>query len=303
MKSSNKWISGIDADTSLRKAARVSLRTRLAAVWYYLPLAAEQADDNVEYVHQLRVSTRRALAALRLYGRLCRKRDVRWFRTKLKQIRRAAGDARDMDVLGSNPDLSAGAAGDMIAEKVRNLREVAQLPISSVHDDLRRKQRWLKRVRRLLKAVRRTKHKKANSTFGRFARKQLKAGTQCFEIVAAVDGTDIGQLHQFRIHGKELRYLLELLAPAFTRRLKTRVYPIVEELQERLGGIHDAAVARDRFVKWAEESDDPTDASMMRELSLDATTRQHRLTAEFQAWWTVEKQQRFRRNCRNLLAH
>jgi hypothetical protein len=94
MKSSNKWISGIDADTSLRKAARVSLRTRLAAVWYYLPLAAEQADDNVEYVHQLRVSTRRALAALRLYGRLCRKRDVRWFRTKLKQIRRAAGDAR-----------------------------------------------------------------------------------------------------------------------------------------------------------------------------------------------------------------
>ena len=48
-------------------AARVSLEARLATVAYWLPLAARQIDDDIEKVHQLRVATRRAIAALELY--------------------------------------------------------------------------------------------------------------------------------------------------------------------------------------------------------------------------------------------
>ena len=62
MSLSGKWIDGIRPDGSVGEAARVSLATRLAAVAYWLPLAAEYADQDVEHVHRLRVSTRRAIA-------------------------------------------------------------------------------------------------------------------------------------------------------------------------------------------------------------------------------------------------
>jgi hypothetical protein len=62
-----RWVQGVSpADRTIDVAVR-TLGGRLDAVLYYLPLAAEKADEDTEYVHQLRVWTRRATAALRLY--------------------------------------------------------------------------------------------------------------------------------------------------------------------------------------------------------------------------------------------
>ena len=58
-----KWIEGVSADDSTREAAQHSLRARLSAVKGYLPLAAHRAEEDVEHVHQLRVCTRRSMAA------------------------------------------------------------------------------------------------------------------------------------------------------------------------------------------------------------------------------------------------
>src|SRR5262249_46028634 len=64
----------------------------------FLPLAIEQPYKDPEHVHQLRVGTRRAGAALRAFkGCLPRKHRLAT-RDSLRTIRRAAGDARDWDV-------------------------------------------------------------------------------------------------------------------------------------------------------------------------------------------------------------
>ena len=60
-----KWIQGVSPADRTSDVAVRTLAGPLGAVLYYLPLAAEKADEDLEHVHQLRVWTRRATAALR----------------------------------------------------------------------------------------------------------------------------------------------------------------------------------------------------------------------------------------------
>src|SRR5262245_46040623 len=62
-----KWIPDLKATTPLVDAARHVLTVRLDTVRHYLPLALHEADEDTEHVHQLRVGTRRAGAALRIF--------------------------------------------------------------------------------------------------------------------------------------------------------------------------------------------------------------------------------------------
>src|SRR5579871_1164918 len=93
-----KWISDLKPDTPLAEAARHVLFVRLQVVRDYLPRAALESDKDIEYVHQLRVGTRRADAALRIFADCLPKKSYRKARRRLKRIRRAAGAARDWDV-------------------------------------------------------------------------------------------------------------------------------------------------------------------------------------------------------------
>ena len=49
-----KWIEGVTGADAVCELAQHSLRARLAAVEYFLPLAAERAGEGVEFVHELR---------------------------------------------------------------------------------------------------------------------------------------------------------------------------------------------------------------------------------------------------------
>src|SRR3954467_8235956 len=99
MAASGKWIEGIGAETTIADAARRSLEPRLAVVAHTLPLAAHLAEHDIEHVHRLRVATRRAAAALKLYRALVPLKRGRWVKKRLRKIRRAASEARDVDVL------------------------------------------------------------------------------------------------------------------------------------------------------------------------------------------------------------
>jgi integrase/recombinase XerD len=59
-----KWIPGLTAEMPVAEAARAVLAARFEVVRHCLPLAVEKPYEDVEHVHQLRVGTRRAGAAL-----------------------------------------------------------------------------------------------------------------------------------------------------------------------------------------------------------------------------------------------
>src|SRR5262245_61133094 len=93
-----KWISGLKATTSLPDAARLTLKTRLEVVGGCLDLALRESAKDPEHVHQLRVGSRRAVAALELFASGLPHKNYRRGRKRLRRLRRAAGIARDWDV-------------------------------------------------------------------------------------------------------------------------------------------------------------------------------------------------------------
>ncbi len=152
-----KWIQGTSPAAPVSTAAREALRARLRTVAYYLPLATFKSDRDVEYVHQVRVSTRRAVALVRIFRSLLSNRDADWLDRKLKKIRRAAGEARDLDVLGrriaewveSRPS-SARAA---LLYRVERFRDRAQPPVRKVHKKMAR-QHFDRRIDKIVDRVR-----------------------------------------------------------------------------------------------------------------------------------------------------
>ena len=93
-----KWITGLTGDMPAAEAAKKVLALRLAIVRDRLPNAALHAEDDIEHVHQLRVGTRRAGAALRIFMECLPTRLYKKTRNALREIRRSAGAARDWDV-------------------------------------------------------------------------------------------------------------------------------------------------------------------------------------------------------------
>ena len=84
-----KWVKGVSPKQPLHQAAYLILNSRLSAVWSWLPFAANKSDEDVEYVHQLRVSTRRAVEALRVFSDLIPKSACQELRAKLREVRLA----------------------------------------------------------------------------------------------------------------------------------------------------------------------------------------------------------------------
>jgi hypothetical protein len=131
-----------------------ALHDRLGAVQQYPPLAAEKAEEDVEHVHQLRVRTRGATAALRLYEQVIPSRRLRWLKKQLRRIRPAADYARDSDALIQRLKQKAPSRGTRRWLKAALAeRAEAQGAIVAVHHRLRRDDRFARRVGKLLERV------------------------------------------------------------------------------------------------------------------------------------------------------
>jgi CHAD domain-containing protein len=208
----------------------VALRTleaRLGAVRHFLPLAAEKAEEDSEYVHQLRVWARRASAALRLFEDLLPRRRVARMKKQLKRLRRAANDARDCDVfLARLAEERMQPLTKYREKEARARRAAAQQPIIAIYARLKHHNRLDHGISELLRGVRRhgRGHGDDNS-FRDWARAKLLPLVERFLQAVPTGGADLVALHHFRIRGKQLRYAMELLAPAFRAEFRDKLYP------------------------------------------------------------------------------
>ncbi len=239
-----KWIGGLEPSMPLADAVRRVLDVRLAAVERLLPLASDRADEDVEHVHQLRVATRRADAALRIFGSSLPRKRLAKARSRLKRLRRAAGAARECDVhsrlieddLEGAPPAPAAKALRATATWIQRRRREAQDAIRDAASDMT-PAKLERRRRRLLESV---KEKAAGGpTLADACRSQVPA-----LVAALVDADEAGlddfeSLHRLRIAAKRLRYALEVFAPCFGPGFRA-TYAIVEDLQETLGAVNDA---------------------------------------------------------------
>jgi CHAD domain-containing protein len=299
----SKWIDTLAADGRVSDAARVSLEARLATVAYWLPLAARQIDADVEKVHQLRVATRRAIAALRLYDDWLPAEPARWLSKRLKKIRRAAGAARDLDVLSerlrNELDMPAGGVLALVAER----RAAAQPKIVAIAERCQQDNCFGRRTGELLHDIRPRGRvaKTQDVSFRNWADIRLGQAAENFFAALPSQGIDLSALHQFRIRGKRLRYTLELLAPAFGAELRDQHYPVVQELQEQLGRINDCVAADVRLRRWRRKAESPAVQEILGTLIERQRLQLDEAIAQYRAWWTPERADALRQGLATLI--
>jgi CHAD domain-containing protein len=288
----NKWIDSSAPGEPVDEVARRALSARLDSVWYLLSRAAVD-DPQPEHVHQLRVATRRATAALRIFDALLPPRRARKMQKQLKRIRRAAGDARNLDVLSARlqkdyPDWDTSHSAKL-QEFLVKLRKQAQPPIEKLHKHLSDRDRFERRSEALIDRVRiRSEDEPAEAhTFLAAARHDLGSLVDQFFTAAAADLTQAAALHAMRIAGKRVRYGMEIFGGAFGPALRQEIYPLVVEIQEKLGAINDHVTAAQLYSGWLGQSDDPELAEILRPQIEDEHAATERQSREFLQWWTA----------------
>jgi CHAD domain-containing protein len=246
-----KWIPDLAPTTSLADAARHVLTVRLDVVRHHLPLALRKADQDIEHVHQLRVGTRRAGAALRIFSLCLPQKVYDASRRQLRKLRRAAGAARDWDVFiemltdwGQGQGTRHRAGLDLLTGYATAQRELAQEHLSAAAAD--HPFAFDRSIGLTLGAIRRPPPGRPRRLID-LARPLLSALLAELDEAAARDLTDYANLHQVRIAGKRLRYGMEVFVDCFTERFRTETYPAIEEMQEILGRANDSHVARLRL--------------------------------------------------------
>lgn len=243
-----KWLHDLEATTPLPEAARRVLSARLEAVRHYLPLALLEPDKDPEHVHQLRVGTRRAGAALAIFAPCLPAKIFEKARKRLRRLRRAAGAARDWDVFleglaarkhrvtGHRPGndfLLGHALGQRIAAQAQ-LQEASPLPLISFE----------RLIARTIDAVQQAEA----GTLTEMARPHLLGLVNELDEAFGTDLENYENLHRVRILGKRLRYAMEVFASCFPHSFKEEIYPMVEEMQEILGHANDSQVAQQHLL-------------------------------------------------------
>jgi CHAD domain-containing protein len=303
MAASGKWIDGIGPETTVAEAASRSLELRLAVIAHTLPLAAHLAEHDIEHVHRLRVATRRAAAALKLYRDWLPRKSARWIKKRLRQIRRAASEARDLDVLIQRLQLESDPEAEPIVRFLAAKRLAVQPNIVELAEEMRRDDRFVRKAAGLFSkiALRHADGYEAEPSerLCDWAPQQLDKFRSAFLELLPDGSEEVEGLHQFRIRTKALRYGIELLAPGFGPKLRNEIYPAVEKLQEQLGNITDHIAAIRLLAEWEVQSAAQTPRDGASYLDMEKAKELEDLR-DFRQWWTSERADRLEQSLVNL---
>ncbi|MBL8825914.1 MAG: CHAD domain-containing protein [Planctomycetaceae bacterium] len=283
-----KWLDGVRLDDPVSSAARQALEQRLELVWHYLNRASDHAPEP-EDVHQLRVSVRRAMAVIEAYGDLLPGKRREWFAKKLKKIRKAANDSRDLEVLRRRVEERAvnepHEGWKHLLKRLKRLSDKAQRPIAAIAKRLYQRD-FEKKIEQLIDRVGWRQEQLPEPEFAEAARQRLRQLAEPFFTAARSDLHQIETLHNVRIAGKRLRYAIEIFA-GVSPALRGEIYPRMEDLQERLGQINDHASAIGSYATWLGEWNDPELIDMLERLVVEEKGTLGERLREFHEWWTL----------------
>ena len=237
----------LPAGTRTDAAAALVLGRLVEVAEVNLPGTLEDLDP--EFLHDLRVSIRRARSVLRELKDVHDPDARAHVRDELKWAQALTGPVRDLDVqLLEWPELAAHV-GDVRAAELEPLRAL----LARRRDRERAKLARGLRGKRFRAAMRAWQALASEPTGpGPDAGKPIEAtaGKRIRKVLARMlrDGAKIGEksppeaLHDLRKRGKELRYLLELFGSVFPERAVEPLVSGLKDLQNVLGRFQDRAV-------------------------------------------------------------
>ena len=214
-----------------------------------------RGDLDPEFLHDLRVATRRARAALRLCRGLILARTAKSLQRDLSWIGGLLGEVRDLDVFLARlsahlPRAQAGsAAAGRLLGRLLERRAAARARLVAALDDPR-----FPALVAALEAVplsrARAVRAPARAAGGAWIAAAAKRIQRVGERPAA--GLTPEELHGLRIRFKRLRYACEFFSEAFGEEVQAAIRTLVS-FQDTLGRHQDAVVARAALERLAAE--------------------------------------------------
>jgi CHAD domain-containing protein len=248
---------GIKAEDSLAEAGRKVLRMHLARMLHFE--AGTRSGEDIEDLHKMRVATRRMRAAWRVFDGAYRPKVQKRYVRELRDIARALGEVRDIDVLLEDLDAYLAElpgpgreAMEPLRAAWRRQRETARKRLLARLDS----KGYREFVDDYLDFTESPGAAEVRPPLGQPSLVRDTAGSRilaAYEHVRAyqtiITWADVPTLHALRIESKRLRYTLEYFSevlPVSSRKLIAQV----TEVQDHLGLMSDADVAASTTRTW-----------------------------------------------------
>ncbi len=244
----NPWLPQLNNDMPASEAARRVLVSRFKTVASALPLALT-APDETRHVHKLRVATRRASAALKIFRDCLPKKQYSHCRELLRTIRRSAGEARNWDVFLDHLDQSEALQAAPTADTLNFLtglafreRDLAQVVIVGMAAE---RQRELNQLWKTLPEVMKVRKEPTVAALS-----QRIIAEQSDEIIRRIEEEpgSAEERHALRIAIKRLRYTIETFAQTIPADSRDALLKAAKHLQDSLGTIHDSHIMAERLT-------------------------------------------------------
>lgn len=242
-----------------------SIRERIEAVIAEIDGVRHRAHEDIEYIHRMRVASRRLRAALDLFESTLKMPDFKKWSKPIRGITRELGMARDADVqiefvegfLKETPDDTYSQGLERLILRLKQHREAQQPHVVKALDKLE-KSKVLGELEKTVLQIRVHAQMKGARIDAHSVRKRARdliaervAHVLVYE--PYVEQEEKGaELHQMRIETKRLRYALEIFNPAFGGELKDFIKQ-AKQVQELLGQLQDSEVWIAYLAKFEEE--------------------------------------------------
>lgn len=269
-------IQPIKPDDTMAEAGRKALLPDLVKMLKHE--AGSRTGEDIEDVHDMRVSIRRIRSTLRLLNEYYKPKAIDPYNQQLRRVARALGTVRDLDVLIDNltgfaatlPDDRKAALQPVIV-KLDGERAAARKDLNKLFDK-KNYQRFVEDFGKFLT----TENAGARSLDGDLAPVQVRhllptlvydhlGHVRAYDSVIA--DADATALHALRIEFKRLRYAVTL----FSEILGSTIKNFIEELkaiQDHLGQLNDISTAEARLTELI-DSLEPDEAAPAIEVLRD----------------------------------
>ena len=214
-------------------------------------------SDDIEHIHRMRVASRRLRTALRLFNEYFPENYAEKWRSEMKAITRALGNARDLDVQIQflqeevQKDLSEQEKPgyEYLLQRLNQQRTKTQKKVSRAIHCLSQNQ-TLDQIHKVLIPLFNREHGPSSPSLFALARQNINEALTTFlsyrDEIQAHDNSD--KLHAMRIAGKHLRYTMEIFSPLYQEGMDPHI-EMMKGIQDQLGEIHDCDV----WIVWLPE--------------------------------------------------
>jgi len=208
------------------------------------------ADNDIEYVHRMRVATRRFRSAFDIFASCLPKKKRSTWETEIVRLTQALSDARDLDVhiamlTEFSQTLPESQYHPGISRLILRLRQKREQVQPKIVNDLNRitKKGMLEELETSLKKLLLRQTEAPSLYSPHLYQMAFKSINRCMNKVLAYDGRiqnpkNIKDLHDMRLEAKSLRYTIEIFQDLYANRLEIQL-AVVEDIQGQLGDIHD----------------------------------------------------------------